>query len=70
VLSLVTRAWFDYRCHDVQERLGQARGSITLDIYGRVLSGRRAEGTARMTEVMQSSDIAFTLADSELPSRS
>jgi hypothetical protein len=53
---------------NVQERLGHARGSITLDVYGRVLAGRRAEGTRRMSAVMQSSNIAFTLADSELPS--
>jgi integrase len=46
---------------DVQERLGHARGSITLDVYGRVLAGRRTEGTRRMSEVMaQNSNIGFT----------
>lgn len=38
---------------DVQERLGHARGSVTLDIYGRVLAGRRVSGTERLTHVMQ-----------------
>jgi integrase len=46
---------------DVQERLGHARGSITLDVYGRVLAGRRTEGTRRMSEVMaRNSNIGFT----------
>jgi len=45
---------------DVQERLGHARGSITLDVYGRVLAGRRAQGTERMSVVMtQNSNIGF-----------
>ncbi|MBB5838697.1 tyrosine-type recombinase/integrase [Kribbella italica] len=42
---------------DVQERIGHAQGSTTLDIYGRVLSMRRKLGTdlmaAAMTENMR-----------------
>lgn len=31
---------------DVQQRLGHAKGSTTLDIYARVLASRRDAGTA------------------------
>lgn len=45
---------------DVQDRLGHTRGSVTLDIYGRVLTGRRAAGTERLSAVMaERSDLAF-----------
>ena len=40
---------------DVQERLGHSRGSITLDIYGRVLAGRRSAATEIMTSAMSRS---------------
>lgn len=46
---------------DVQERLGHTRGSVTLDIYGRVLARRREVGTDAMTVLMAAnSDTAFT----------
>jgi integrase len=44
---------------DVQERLGHSRGSITLDIYGRVLAGRRSEGTEIMSSAMKQSQCVF-----------
>lgn len=46
---------------DVQERLGHSRGSITLDIYGRVLAGRRTAGTEIMSNAMRESRVAFTV---------
>lgn len=48
---------------DVQERLGHAKGSVTLDIYGRILASRRAAGTAQMAAVMAANrDTALTHA--------
>lgn len=44
---------------DVQERLGHARGSVTLDIYGRVLNSRREAGNTALGDAMGSS--AYTL---------
>jgi integrase len=37
---------------DVQERLGHSRGSITLDIYGRTIPGRRAASTEKLNGIM------------------
>lgn len=48
---------------DVQDRLGHSRGSVTLDIYGRVLAGRRDASTA-MLDVAMSTGSAF---DRQLP---
>lgn len=45
---------------DVQERLGHSRGSITLDIYGRVLAGRRSFGTEAMGAAMKASQCTFS----------
>lgn len=45
---------------DVQERLGHSRGSITLDIYGRVLAGRRTSGTEVMGAAMEGSQCTFS----------
>lgn len=46
---------------DVQDRLGHTRGSITLDIYGRVLAGRRVAGTDLLGAAMaENSDTTFT----------
>lgn len=46
---------------DVQDRLGHSRGSVTLDIYGRVLAGRRHASTALLNTAMESvSDLSFT----------
>lgn len=45
---------------DVQDRLGHSRGSVTLDIYGRVLAGRRRESTLTLGAAMASaSDLSF-----------
>lgn len=45
---------------DVQERLGHTRGSVTLDIYGRVLAGRRDASTALLGRVMgELADLTF-----------
>ncbi len=45
---------------DVQDRLGHSRGSVTLDIYGRVLSGRRSTSTALLSSAMEaSSSLSF-----------
>lgn len=48
---------------DVQERLGHSRGSITLDVYGRVLASRRQQGTDTLTVAMAGFDTAFTHTD-------
>lgn len=51
---------------DVQDRLGHSRGSVTLDIYGRVLSGRRRASTALMDAAMEAaSDLSFARADTD-----
>ncbi|MGZ6587022.1 MAG: tyrosine-type recombinase/integrase [Solirubrobacteraceae bacterium] len=48
---------------DVQDRLGHSRGSVTLDIYGRVLTGRRNASTERLNAAMESvSDLSFASA--------
>ncbi|MCW2785922.1 MAG: integrase family protein [Marmoricola sp.] len=44
---------------DVQDRLGHSRGSVTLDIYGRVLIGRRNSSTELLNSVMAGSDLSF-----------
>jgi integrase len=44
---------------DVQDRLGHSRGSVTLDIYGRVLVGRRNTSTELLNSVMSTSDLSF-----------
>lgn len=44
---------------DVQDRLGHSRGSVTLDIYGRVLVGRREASTSLLNQIMSTSDLSF-----------
>ncbi len=49
---------------DVQDRLGHSRGSVTLDIYGRVLTGRRNTSTTLLNSAMSMvSDLSFIADD-------
>jgi integrase len=52
---------------DVQDRLGHSRGSVTLDIYGRVLAGRRNASTTLLNSAMSVvSDLSFIADGSPL----
>jgi integrase len=46
---------------DVQQRLGHAHGSVTLDVYGRVLAGRRTSGTERLAAAMTGPPVAASV---------
>lgn len=53
---------------DVQERLGHTRGSVTLDIYGRLLMGRREAANEQLGSAMESVvDISFASPSPALP---